>query len=89
MLERSELEAFLILAEELHFGRTADRMRVSTGRVSQIIRRLERRVGGRLFDRSSRCVDLTPIGRDLHARVLPAVQQIRTALREAREQAAN
>jgi hypothetical protein len=42
MLERHELEAFLTLIEELHFGRTAGRLHVSTARVSQIIARLER-----------------------------------------------
>lgn len=34
MLERYEVETFLTLAEELHFGRTAERLTVSTGRVS-------------------------------------------------------
>ncbi|MEU7540142.1 LysR family transcriptional regulator, partial [Streptomyces narbonensis] len=32
-MERYELEAFLTLAEELHFGRTAERLGVSTGRI--------------------------------------------------------
>ncbi|MGX1806713.1 LysR family transcriptional regulator [Nocardia sp. NPDC055321] len=72
MLERPELEAFLTLTEELHFGRTADRMHVSTGRVSQIIRKLERRVGAPLFERNSRGVALTPLGLRMHEEVLPA-----------------
>lgn len=87
MLERAELEAFLTLAEELHFGRTADRMYVTTGRISQIIRKLERRVGAPLFERNTRLVTLTPIGRQLRDDVLPADQQIRTALRNARARA--
>ncbi|MFC7470437.1 LysR family transcriptional regulator [Actinomadura keratinilytica] len=45
MLERLELEAFLALAEELHFGRTAERLHVTTGRVSQLLKKLEGRVG--------------------------------------------
>ncbi|GAA3168057.1 LysR family transcriptional regulator [Nonomuraea salmonea] len=49
MLERHELEAFLTLAEELHFGRTAERLRVSTARISQTIAKLERRTGVPLF----------------------------------------
>lgn len=47
MLERHELEAFLTLAEELHFGRTAERLHVSTARISQTIAKLERRTGCR------------------------------------------
>ena len=65
MLERHEIEAFLTLAEELHFGRTAERLHVSTARVSQTIRKLERRVGAPLFDRTSRRVELSPAGGQL------------------------
>ncbi|MFE9392938.1 LysR family transcriptional regulator [Streptomyces sp. NPDC006784] len=59
MIERHEVEAFLTLAEELHFGRTAAKLHVSTARVSQTIRKLERRVGIPLFHRTSRHVSLT------------------------------
>ncbi|WTD04990.1 LysR family transcriptional regulator [Streptomyces albidoflavus] len=65
MLERLELEAFLALAEELHFGRTAERLHVTTGRVSQLLKKLEGRVGAPLFVRSSRAVELTEIGGQL------------------------
>ncbi|MFF5232210.1 LysR family transcriptional regulator [Dactylosporangium sp. NPDC000521] len=62
---RHELEAFLTLAEELHFGRTAMRLHVSTARISQTIRSLELRVGTRLFARTSRRVSLSPDGQQL------------------------
>jgi DNA-binding transcriptional LysR family regulator len=62
---RHELEAFLTLAEELHFGRTAARLHVSTARISQTIRSLELRVGVRLFERTSRRVSLLPVGQQL------------------------
>ncbi len=65
LLERLETQIFLTLAEELHFGRTAERLRITTGRVSQVIKKLERRIGSRLFDRNSRAVRLTAIGRQL------------------------
>ena len=52
LIERHEAEAFLALPEELHFGRTAERLHVSAARVSQTIRRLERRVGVPLFRRT-------------------------------------
>ncbi|GAA3032390.1 LysR substrate-binding domain-containing protein [Streptosporangium longisporum] len=83
MLERYELEAFLTLAEELHFGRTAERLRVSTSRISQTIARLERRAGVPLFDRTSRRVELTPVGRRLYEEVRPAWDRIATAFEEA------
>ncbi|WP_063050891.1 helix-turn-helix domain-containing protein [Nocardia arthritidis] len=65
MLERFELEAFLTLSEELHFSRTAARLRVTPGRISQTIKKLERQVGSPLFERTSRHVVLTPLGQRL------------------------
>lgn len=85
MLERHELEAFLTLAEELHFGRTAQRLHVSTARISQTIRKLERRVGVPLFNRTSRRVELSPLGRRLHDDLRPAWAAITTAVTAAIE----
>lgn len=82
-MERQELEALLTLADELHFGRTAERLGVSAGRVSQIIRRLEHRVGAPLFERTSRRVILTPIGERLRDDLLPAHRMIEDALARA------
>ncbi|MEU8528769.1 MULTISPECIES: LysR family transcriptional regulator [Streptomyces] len=83
MLERIELEAFLTLAEELHFGRTAERLGVTTGRISQTVKKLERRVGTPLFDRTSRSVHLTDVGRRLYEDLRPARELIDTALARA------
>ncbi|MGW5860668.1 LysR family transcriptional regulator [Streptomyces sp. NPDC055239] len=82
-MERYEIETLLALAEELHFARTAERLHVSPGRVSQTIKALERRIGGALFERSSRRVELTPVGRQLRDDLLPAYQQIQRALADA------
>ena len=79
-MERDELEGFLILAEELHFGRTAERMRLSRARVSQLIQRLERRVGAPLFERTSRRVALTPLGERFREEVEPHHRAIEAAL---------
>lgn len=68
-MERREIEIFLTLAEELHFGRTAQRLLVSQARVSQTIARLERQFGVALFERTSRRVALTPVGAALYADV--------------------
>ena len=85
MLERYEVETFLTLAEELHFGRTAGRLRVTTGRVSHVVKKLERRIGAPLFVRSSRVVRLTPIGRQLADDLAPLVAGMDEAVRRATE----
>jgi DNA-binding transcriptional LysR family regulator len=82
-MEQREIEIFLTLAEELHFGRTAERLHVSTARVSQTIRKLEARVGGQLFERTSRRVSLTPIGQQLDNDLRSAYQQMQEGLERA------
>ncbi|MEV5971392.1 LysR substrate-binding domain-containing protein [Streptomyces sp. NPDC051921] len=83
MLERHELETFLTLGDELHFGRTAERLGVSPARISQTVKKLERRIGTLLFARTSRSVALTPVGRRLHEELRPAHAQILAALERA------
>lgn len=60
VLEMRELECFIALADELHFGRAGERLYVSQSRVSQLLRDLERRIGTRLVERSSRRVPPPP-----------------------------
>ncbi|RFU36558.1 LysR family transcriptional regulator [Actinomadura logoneensis] len=66
------MEVFLALADELHFGRTAERLRLSQAAVSQTLRKLERRIGAPLFERTSRRVVPTPVGKQLHDDLAPA-----------------
>ncbi|MFD0256662.1 LysR family transcriptional regulator [Kitasatospora indigofera] len=87
VLERLETEIFLTLAEELHFGRTAERLGVTTGRVSQVIGKLERRIGGTLFERTSRSVRLSAVGRQLADDLTPLVAGMEQALRRAADAA--
>ncbi|MGK5630314.1 LysR family transcriptional regulator [Streptomyces sp. URMC 123] len=82
-MERRDLEIFFALAEELHFGRTAQRLHVSQARVSQSIKQLERRVGAALFERTSRQVALTAIGRQLLEDTRPGYDLIRAGLARA------
>ncbi|NEW42443.1 LysR family transcriptional regulator [Nocardia cyriacigeorgica] len=86
-MDGQELEAFLTLSEELHFGRTADRLFVSRARISQLIQSLERRVGAPLFERTSRRVVLTPIGQQLREGLGPHVDGIHRALAKAADSA--
>ncbi|MEU9521714.1 LysR family transcriptional regulator [Streptomyces sp. NPDC048224] len=82
-MELREIEIFLVLAEELHFGRTADRLRVSPARVSQAIKKQERAIGAELFKRTSRSVQLTPTGKVLQEGLAAGYQQIKEALSAA------
>ncbi|OKJ66515.1 LysR family transcriptional regulator [Streptomyces sp. CB02460] len=77
------MEIFLTLAEELHFGRTAESLGVSQSRVSQCLARLERRIGARLFDRTSRRVALTVIGEQFRADLSPAWRGVEQAVARA------
>ncbi|TCO58266.1 LysR family transcriptional regulator [Actinocrispum wychmicini] len=86
-MELADVEAFLVLAEELHFGRAAERTHVSAARVSQRIKALERQVGGTLFERTSRRVRLTPLGARMRAELRPAYAALTDALAGARSAA--
>jgi DNA-binding transcriptional LysR family regulator len=83
-VELRQLRAFLVVAEELHFGRAADRLRVSPSRVSQLVRALETVIGAALFERTSRRVALTPIGERLRSRVGPACNELAQAVDDLR-----
>jgi DNA-binding transcriptional LysR family regulator len=71
-----ELRLFLTLAEQLHFGRTAETLRLTPSRVSQSLRELEHKLGAQLVHRTSRRVRLTPFGDQFLRDVRPAVEQL-------------
>src|SRR5690349_11309916 len=78
LLEFRELRYFVVLCEELHFSRAADRLHISQSPLSQAIAQLERKLGTKLLDRSSRHVQLTDAGSVL-------LEHGRRLLREAEE----
>ncbi|SEG96565.1 DNA-binding transcriptional regulator, LysR family [Nonomuraea solani] len=82
-MELRDIEIFLTLAEELHFGRTAERLHVTTARVSQAIKKQERRIGAALFERDNRRVSLTPIGLQLFGDLKPMYDGLRDGIERA------
>src|SRR5205823_4883684 len=83
-VELRQLAAFLAVADELHFGRAADRIGIVQPAVSQLVRRLERELGIVLFERSSHHVVLTAAGTEL----LPIARQALAARDELANRAA-
>ena len=63
MLEISQLRCFVAVAEELHFGRAAERLNMTQPPLSRQIRLLEHQVGTPLFERTNRVVRLTAAGK--------------------------
>jgi DNA-binding transcriptional LysR family regulator len=86
MIELRHVRVFQTLAEELHFGRTAERLRIAQSAVSQTIKQLELEVGATLFARTRRDVRLSPAGQAflVHARsAVVSLDRARTAALDA------
>jgi DNA-binding transcriptional LysR family regulator len=80
-LEIRHVRLFLVLAEELHFSRAAARLALPQPALSQQLGRMERALGVRLFERTTRTVTLTDAGREL----LPAARAADAAMRRLAE----
>src|SRR5574344_1557355 len=62
-----ELEAFIALAESMHFAKAAIRIHLSPSALSRLLARLEEEIGVPLLERDTRQVSLTPEGEDFLA----------------------
>ena len=88
MMETRELRYFIAVAEELHFGRAAERLHMAQPPLSRAIQQLERRLGVILFERSGRRVGLTPPGEVLLNEGRAALAAVEAAERRTQRAAA-
>ncbi|MFI8889102.1 LysR family transcriptional regulator [Streptomyces paradoxus] len=86
-METRELRYFVAVAEELHFGRAAQRLGIAQPPLSRAIGRLERRLQAVLLDRGSRAVTLTEAGAVLLREARAALEAVEAAERRTRRAA--
>ena len=79
-LDLRDLKFFVAIAEELHFGRAAKRLRVAQPHLSLHTRLLEERLGVRLFNRTTRSVELTVAGERFRERARYTLAQLDEAV---------
>jgi DNA-binding transcriptional LysR family regulator len=83
-LDLRQLECFLAVADELHFGRAAKRIHLAQPTVSEAVRRLERSLGAPLFNRTTRHVVLTEFGQAFLVEAYAAYARVEEAFETGR-----
>lgn len=88
-MDLRELECFVAVATRLHFRRAAEDLHLSPATVSDAVTRLERGLGGKLFDRSTRQVALTSFGDEFLPMAEAAVRKVHATFDRARARASD
>src|SRR6478736_367933 len=78
-----QIQAFLAVTEQGTFTKAAERLNMAQPALSQLVRDLERELGIRVLDRTTRRVELTEGGREFHGAALKVVHDLDTAVQNA------
>lgn len=84
-MDLRQLRYFVVLADELHFRRAAERLNITQAPLSVAMQNLERELGGQLFHRSQRRVALTGIGTAFRDHALAVLGRLDSSLADIRE----
>jgi DNA-binding transcriptional LysR family regulator len=84
MIDIRQLRYFQAVAEELHFGRAAARLRIAQPALSRQIQQLEEEIGAQLLRRTQRVVELTPAGALFLDRTSQILEDVSKAVADAR-----
>ncbi|MFE2601512.1 LysR family transcriptional regulator [Streptomyces sp. NPDC059396] len=86
-MDLRHLRYFLAVAETLNFGRAAEQLHIAPSPLSRAIQQLEAEIGGQLFDRDTRRVELTSLGMALVPRAERAIGEVDSLARDMQKRA--